>query len=69
VRDALFDALLRDLGAALDPESGDPTLGGAVEMATSMAPEPLAEPIEGAPTIKAGLVPVILDYTAPSPLG
>ncbi|WP_316979966.1 hypothetical protein [Shumkonia mesophila] len=65
-RDAWIDALLRDVGDAL---AADPTLGGAVEMASPGAPDTMDEPVEGAAAIKAVRVPVVLDYVTDSPLG
>lgn len=64
-RDAAVDALLQDIGAAID---ADDTLGGAVESAEAHAPEVLDEPVEGAASIKAVLVPVILSYVSPTRL-
>jgi hypothetical protein len=65
-RDATFDAILVALAAAVD---ADPTLGGVVDFAACGEPEIVDEPIEGAATIKAGTVPVIMDYIAPTALG
>ncbi|WP_339774228.1 hypothetical protein [uncultured Thalassospira sp.] len=65
-RDAQFDAILVALAAAID---ADPTLGGVVDFAACDVPEIIDEPIEGAATIKAGTVPVVMDYTAPTALG
>lgn len=64
-RAARLDALLRALGEVL---ASDPTLGGAVDMATSEAPEPADETTEGAVAVKAARVPVILDYVTNNPL-
>jgi len=64
-RDPFLDALLRDIGAALD---ADPTLGGAVEMASPDAPETEHEKADGAQAIKAVRVPVVLEYVTASPL-
>ncbi|MDJ0685397.1 MAG: acyl-CoA transferase [Alphaproteobacteria bacterium] len=65
-RDAAMDTLLQQIGAALD---ADQTLGGAVDMAMAGGPELLDEPVEGAATIKAALIPVTLDYMTSTPLG
>lgn len=65
-RDAALDRILKDLGAAID---ADPTLGGAVEMAAASLADSLEEPVDGAATIKAAVVAVVLEYVAASPLG
>ncbi len=65
-RDALMDSLLQQIGAAL---GADPTLGGTVDMASPATPETTDEPKEGAASIKAARVPVILEYLTSSPLG
>lgn len=64
-RDAAVDAILRAIGQVL---AGDETLGGMVESCRPGAPEFLDEPVDGAETIKATVVPVYLDYTTSSPL-
>lgn len=64
-RDTAMDALLREIGVAI---AADPTLGGAVDMATPDAPEEITEGIE-IETIKAALVIVTLDYVSTTPLG
>lgn len=64
-RDAALDTLLVAVGDAL---SGDPTLGGKVDILRPGSPELLQETIEGAPTIKAALIPVFLEYTTLNPL-
>ena len=64
-RDAALDTLLVAVGDAL---SGDPTLGGKVDIVRPGSPELLQETIEGAPTIKAALIPVFLEYITLNPL-
>lgn len=64
-RDAALDALLVAIGTAL---AADTTLGGTVDYARAGAPDILQENIEGAPTIKAAVVPVFLEYTTLNPL-
>jgi hypothetical protein len=49
-RDAAFDALLQQIGAALE---ADPTLGGLAFGLTYGRPEPAIEAVAGAPAIKA----------------
>lgn len=65
-RDAALDALLQAIGAAI---AADQTLSGAVDMATPGGPELVDEAVEGAPAIKAALVPVFLEYVSATPLG
>jgi hypothetical protein len=64
-RDAAFDALLQQIGAALE---SDPTLGGLAFGLTYGRPEPSIEPIAGAPAIKAATLTVTLDYETGAPL-
>ena len=64
-RDAALDTLLVAVGTAL---AGDSSLGGKVDIAHPGSPELLQETIEGAPTIKAALIPVCLEYTTLNPL-
>lgn len=65
-RDAQMDTILQALVAAV---RGDPTLGGAVDYAYEAPPETDDEAIAGAETIKAALLPIILEYTAPTAVG
>jgi hypothetical protein len=65
-RNALLDALLVDIGAAV---LADRTLGGAVEWAQPGSPEFQDVEFEGAAAARAALVPVTLSFTvAGSPL-
>jgi hypothetical protein len=64
-RDLALDALLGTLAQALD---GQTTLGGLVDYLHIETPEFLSETVEGAPTIKAAVVPVILEYSTSNPL-
>jgi hypothetical protein len=65
-RDAAFDALLQEIGTALET---DPTLGGLAFGLTYGRPEPAIEPIAGAPAIKSATVSVTVDYETDVPLG
>jgi hypothetical protein len=65
VRDAAFDDLLQQIGAALD---ADPTLGGLTFGLTYSRPEPSIEAVAGAPAIKSATLSVIVDYETDSPL-
>ena len=64
-RDQALDDLLGTLAQALD---GQTSLGGLVDYLHIETPEFLSETIEGAPTIKAAVVPVILEYSTSNPL-
>ena len=64
-RDAAFDALLQQIGAALE---ADPTLGGLAFGLTYGRPEPAIEAVAGAPAIKAATLTVTVDYETPTPL-
>jgi hypothetical protein len=64
-RDAAFDALLQQIGAALDT---DPTLGGLAFGLTYGRPEPSIEPIAGAPAIKTATLTATVDYESDAPL-
>ena len=65
VRDAAFDALLQQIGAALEI---DPTLGGVAFGLTYGRPEPTIEAIAGAPAIKSATLSVTIDYETDAPL-
>ena len=58
-RDARFDRLIGRIGAAI---AADRTLGGRCDWIEAEAPEPVDLPIEGAATMKAAVVPIILHY-------
>lgn len=64
-RDAALDALLGTLAQALD---GQTNLGGLVDYLHIETPDFLSETVEGSPTIKAAVVPVILEYSTSNPL-
>ena len=64
-RDALFDALAADIGAAL---ALDRTLGGLCDWAEAEAPEPVDLPIEGAAALKAAVIIIVLHYSTADPL-
>jgi hypothetical protein len=64
-RDAAFDALLQQIGTALE---ADPTLGGLVFGLTYSRPEPSIEPVAGAPAIKTATLTVTVDYESDAPL-
>jgi hypothetical protein len=64
-RDAAFDALLQQIGTALE---ADPTLSGLAFGATYGRPEPSIEPVAGAPAIKSATLSVTVDYETDAPL-
>lgn len=65
VADQVFDTLRRQIGAALD---ADRTLGGLCDWIEGAAPAPLSLAIEGAESLKAATIVVVLHYTADDPL-
>jgi hypothetical protein len=64
-RDAAFDNLLQQIGAALEI---DPTLGGLTFGLTYGRPEPAIEAVAGAPAIKTATLTVTVDYESDAPL-
>jgi hypothetical protein len=65
-RDSAFDTLCASIGAAI---AGDRTLGGLCDWVEAEAPQPVDLPVEGAATLKAAVIPVILHYFTADPLG
>ena len=65
-RDAAFDALCASIGSLI---AADRTLGGFCDWVEAEAPRPFDLPVEGAASLKAALIPVILYYTTADPLG
>ncbi|OIQ65075.1 hypothetical protein GALL_533700 [mine drainage metagenome] len=64
-RDAAFDTLCASVGTVL---SADRTLGGLCDWVEAEAPRPVDLPIEGAASLKAAVIPVVLHYTVADPL-
>ena len=64
-RDAAFDTLCASIGAAI---AADRTLGGRCEWVEAEAPQPVDLPVEGAATLKAAVIPVVLHYSTSDPL-
>jgi hypothetical protein len=64
-RDAAFDTLLQQIGAALE---ADPTLGGLAFGLTYGRPESAIETVAGAPAIKTATLSVTVDYESDAPL-
>ena len=65
-RDADFDTLIASIGAAL---SIDRTLGGLCDWVEAEAPRPVDLPVEGAASLKAAVITVVLHYSTADPLG
>jgi hypothetical protein len=65
-RDAVFDALVAQVGAVL---SSDRTLRGLCDWVEAAAPEPVDLAVEGAASLKAAVVPIMLHYSLADPLG
>ena len=65
-RDAAFDTLCASIGAAI---AADRTLGGFCDWVEAEAPRPVDLPIEGAASLKAAVIPVVLHYSTADPLG
>ena len=64
-RDVAFDTLCASIGAAL---AADRTLGGLCDWAEAEAPRSVDLPVEGAASLKAAVLPVILHYSTADPL-
>ncbi|MEX0312017.1 MAG: acyl-CoA transferase [Tateyamaria sp.] len=65
-RDAAFDALTASIGSTL---GADRTLGGLCDWIEAEAPRPVDLPVEGAASLKAAVIPVVLHYSTADPLG
>lgn len=65
-RDALFDALVAQVGAVL---AADRTLTGLCDWVEPEATEPVDLPVEGAASLKAGIIPITLHYATSDALG
>lgn len=64
-RDNTFDALCASIGTAI---AANRTLGGLCDWVEAEAPRPVDLPVEGATSLKAAVIPVILHYTTADPL-
>ena len=65
-RASAFDELIAAIGTALE---ADRTLGGLCDWVEPEAPASVDLPIEGAASLKAAVITVVLHYTTSSPLG
>ena len=64
-RDASFDALCAGIGAAV---ATNRTLGGLCDWVEAEAPRPVDLPVEGAASLKAAVILVVLHYSTSDPL-
>jgi hypothetical protein len=64
-RATAFDTLIASIGTALET---DRTLDGLCDWVEAEAPASVDLPIEGAASMKAAVIPVILHYTTTGPL-
>lgn len=64
-RDAAFDTVCAGIGAAI---AADRTLGGLCDWIEAEAPSPIDLAVEGAASLKAAVIPVILHYSTADPL-
>jgi len=64
-RDAAFDTLAASIGAAI---ATDRTLGGLCDWVEAEAPRPVDLAVDGAASLKAAVIPVILHYSTADPL-
>ena len=64
-RDAAFDTLSASLGTAI---ATDRTLGGLCDWVQAEAPRPVDLPVEGAASLKAAVIALVLHYSTADPL-
>jgi hypothetical protein len=64
-RDGAFDTLVTGVGTAL---AAGRTLGGLCDWAEAEAPRPVDLAIDGAVTLKAALIAIVLHYSTSDPL-
>lgn len=64
-RDDAFDTLCTSIGATI---AANRTLGGICDWVEAEAPRPVDLPVEGAVSLKAAVITVILHYTTADPL-
>jgi hypothetical protein len=65
-RAEVFDAICTRIGAAL---AAHRTLGGRCDWSEPEAPQPSDLPVDGAETIRAAVIAVVLHYSTADPLG
>ena len=64
-RDDAFDTLTAGIGATI---AADRTLGGLCDWVEAEAPRPVDLPVDGAASLKAAVIPVVLHYSTADPL-
>jgi hypothetical protein len=64
-RDTSFAALCGQIGAVI---CADRTLGGRCDWIQAEAPQPVDLPVEGAASLKAAIIPIVLHYSTSDPL-
>jgi len=64
-RDTAFAALCAQIGAVI---RADRTLGGRCDWVEAEAPQPVDLPVEGAASLKAAVISVVLHYSTSDPL-
>ena len=64
-QDAAFDALCASVGAII---AADRTLGSLCDWVEAEAPRPVDLPVEGAASLKAAVITIILHYSTGDPL-
>jgi hypothetical protein len=64
-RDAAFDTLCASIGAAI---ATDRTLGGLCDWVEAEAPQPVDLLVEGAASLKAAVISLVLHYNTADPL-
>ncbi len=64
-RDTAFDTLCASIGAAI---TLDRTLGGLCDWVEPEAPRPIDLAFEGAASLKAAVIPIVLHYSTADPL-
>ncbi len=64
-RDTAFDALCVSIGATI---AADRTLGGLCDWVEAEAPRPVDLPVDGAASLKAAVITVVLHYSMADPL-
>ena len=65
-RDVAFDTLCSSVGATI---VANRTLGGLCDWVEAEAPRPVDLPVEGAASLKAAVIPIVLHYSTADPLG
>jgi len=64
-RDTAFDTLTASIGAVI---AADRTLGGLCDWIAAEAPRPVDLPVDGAASLKAAVISVVLHYSTADPL-